>query len=305
MKIEELKDIIFKNAQNTKEEFTRLFHGRGAYYDAYEYLLLDSMNKILFLSLYKEEKEEKQIIALVEELYHSKKYECFIVQKRYLNKSPSTIVLGELKKEEFFYELGLKYQAHFLNNQNMGFFSDMKIGHEYVLNNSKNKTVLNLFSYTCVFSVCAIKGGAAKVVNIDMSKSALNIGRTNHRLNDLDLKKVKFLPHNILKSWNAIKKEGPYDLIIIDPPSFQKGSFAVSNDYEKIIKRLNIFAKEECIILSCLNAPELKSDFIKDLYLRLAPEFTFTERLNIMSTHPCKNEERALKSLIFVKKRRT
>ena len=105
MKIEELKDIIFKNAQNTKEEFTRLFHGRGAYYDAYEYLLLDSMNKILFLSLYKEEKEEKQIIALVEELYHSKKYECFIVQRRYLNKSPSTIVLGELKKKSFFMSL--------------------------------------------------------------------------------------------------------------------------------------------------------------------------------------------------------
>ena len=305
MKIEELKDIIFKNVQNTNEEFIRLFHGRGSYYDAYEYLLLDSMNKILFLSLYKEEKEEKQIIDLVEELYHAKNYECFIVQRRYLNKSPSMIVLGELKKEEFIYELGLKYQAHFLNNQNMGFFSDMKIGHDYVLNNSKNKTVLNLFAYTCVFSVCAIKGGATKVVNIDMSKSALNIGRTNHRLNDLDLKKVKFLPHNILKSWNAIKKEGPYDLIIIDPPSFQKGSFAVSKDYEKIIKRLKVFAKEECIILSCLNAPELKSDFIKDLYSSLAPEFSFKERLNIMSTHPCKNEERALKNLIFVKKGRT
>lgn len=302
MKIDELEEIIFKNAQNTKEEFKRLFHGRGGYYNAYEYLLLDSMNKILFLSFYKEEKEENQIIELVKKLYRSKEYECFIVQRRYLNKSPSAIILGELKHEELIYELGLKYQAHFLNNQNMGFFSDMKIGHEYVLNNSKDKTVLNLFSYTCAFSVCAIKGGALKVVNIDMSKGALNIGRTNHRLNDLDLKKVKFMPHNILKSWNAIKKEGPYDLIIIDPPSFQKGSFAATKDYEKIIKRLNIFAKEECIILSCLNAPELNSDFIKNLYLSLAPEFRFKERLPIMNTHPCKNEERALKNLIFIKK---
>ena len=65
------------------------------------------------------------------------------------------------------------------------------------------------------------------------------------------------MPYDILKSWSRIKKRSPYDIIIIDPPSFQKGSFAATKDYEKIIKNLMILANENCVVLSCLNAPEL------------------------------------------------
>ncbi len=109
----------------------------------------------------------------------------------------------------------------------------MKKGRQFVYENAKDKKVLNLFSYTCSFSVCASKGEAKEIVNIDMAKNALNTGRLNHQKNNLDTKNVKFLPHNILKSWGKIKKSGPYDIIIIDPPSFQKGSFAATKDYEK------------------------------------------------------------------------
>jgi len=305
MNILELKEHIINNAKDCTQEFKRLFHGRGDLYTHYEYLLVDSIDDVLYLTFFKESKEEKEIIAIAEFLYKNNNYACVLVQKRYLEKAPSEVIFGSLKEEHYIYEHGLKYKTSFLKNQNMGFFSDMKIGHEYVLLNAKDKTVLNLFSYTCAFSLCASKGGAKKVVNIDMSKSALNIGRENHRLNKLDLKKIKFMPHNILKSWNAIKKEGPYDLIIIDPPSFQKGSFAASKDYEKIVKRLVSFAASECVVLSCLNAPELSSAFIKDLFEKEAASFVFKERLENMHTHASKNMERALKNLIFVQSSRT
>lgn len=52
--------------------------------------------------------------------------------------------------------------------------------------------VLNLFAYTCGFSVAAIAGGAARVVNLDMSRPALSRGRDNHRLNGHDLAQVSF-----------------------------------------------------------------------------------------------------------------
>jgi 23S rRNA (cytosine1962-C5)-methyltransferase len=177
----------------------------------------------------------------------------------------------------------------------------MKFGRSFIRDHAKGKNILNLFSYTCSFSVAAIEGGATSVVNVDMNKNVLTIGRENHRLNGLDTKKVQFMPYNILKSWSRIKKAGPYDLIIIDPPSFQKGSFAATSDYAKIIRRLHEFAATECTVLAALNAPELDTLFIKELFLENAPEFSYIKRLGNLESFPANDEERSLKNLIFKK----
>jgi 23S rRNA (cytosine1962-C5)-methyltransferase len=136
-----------------------------------------------------------------------------------------------------------------------------------------------------------------------MSKGALSVGRENHRINNLDTSCVKFMPYNILKSWSRIKKYAPYDIIIIDPPSFQKGSFAATKDYAKIIKRLNELASEECVILSCLNAPELDTEFIKDLFKEYASDFEFLNRLETLDTFPNNNDEKTLKNMVFKRKK--
>ena len=107
------------------------------------------------------------------------------------------------------------------------------------------------------------------------------------------------MPYNILKSFARIKKAGPYDLIIIDPPSFQRGSFAATSDYQKIIRRLPELASDKCTVLSCLNAPNLDSQFIKDLMVEQAPDFKFINRLENMQSFPNNESERALKNLVF------
>ena len=43
----------------------------------------------------------------------------------------------------------------------------MKKGREFIQDICKDKNVLNLFSYTCAFSLAAIKAGAFKVVNVE------------------------------------------------------------------------------------------------------------------------------------------
>jgi 23S rRNA (cytosine1962-C5)-methyltransferase len=209
--------------------------------------------------------------------------------------------LGELPEETFALENSLKYRLNFLNNQNIGFFPDMKIGREFVRDNAQGKKVLNLFAYTCPFSVAAIAGGAKSVVNVDMSKGALSTGRENHRLNALDPRSSQYMPYNILNSWSRIRKAGPYDLIIIDPPSFQKGSFAATSDYAKIIRRLKELAADSCTVLSALNAPELGTEFIRTLFKENAPEFAFVGRLENMESFPSDDDERSLKNLIFQK----
>lgn len=300
MTLDDLQHLLHTNAATVTEEYNRLFHGRGNTYGGYRFLTVDSVDKVLFAVLFDADDQEEAIISMLRDFFFAEgKWEALVVQQRYMPSSASTVIEGELPEHCFAIENILKYHINFLNAQNIGFFPDMKIGREFVRKHAQGKNVLNLFSYTCSFSVVAISGGATAVVNVDMNKNVLSMGRENHRLNALETKNVEFMPYNILKSWSRIRKSGPYDLIIIDPPSFQKGSFAATSDYEKIIRRLHEFAAEECIVLSALNAPELDSEFIKTLFRENAPEFHYVERLKNLESFPEIEEERSLKNLIF------
>ena len=225
MTLDDLQHHLNSNASALTLEYTRLFHGRGNAYEGYNFLTVDSVEKVLFAVLFEADDEEEAIVSMLRDFYTAEaKWEALVLQQRYAKDAPSTIIAGQMPAQTFAIENNLKYHINFLNAQNIGFFPDMKIGRTFVHENAKGKNILNLFSYTCSFSVAAIEGGATSVVNVDMNKNVLTTGRENHRLNGFDTKKIQFMPYNILKSWSRIKKAGPYDLIIIDPPSFQKGS---------------------------------------------------------------------------------
>lgn len=300
MTIDDLHRHLQTVSESLAPQYTRLFHGRGNTYGAYRFLTVDSVDKVLFAVMFDANAEEDAIVSMLHTLYNEeKRWEALIIQQRYLPAAPSSVIAGRLPDKTFAIENGLKYHVNFQSAQNIGFFPDMKIGREFIRDHAHGKNVLNLFSYTCAFSVVAMHAGAKHVVNVDMNKNVLSIGRENHRLNAIDTKNVEFMPYNILKSWSRIRKSGPYDLIIIDPPSFQKGSFAATSDYEKIIRRLHEFAAEECLVLSALNAPELESEFIKVLFDNNAPEFHYIKRLKNLESFPEIEEERSLKNLIF------
>jgi 23S rRNA (cytosine1962-C5)-methyltransferase len=300
--IEKIKEIILNNLENKSVDLKRVFHGRGNFYDDFKYLVVDSINDILMATFFEEVEVDiqKNIIKILDEVYATKGFKTLIIQRRYKKDNIYEIIRGNISDNLIAYEDGLKYALNF-SNQNIGIFPDMKNGRKFIKEISKDKNVLNLFSYTCAFSVSAIYAGALKVVNVDMAKNALTTGRTNHHLNNLDTKKVKFLPYNILKSWSRIKKEGPYDIIIIDPPSFQKGSFAATKDYEKIIKRLDELSASSCTVLACLNAPELDSLFLKEVFATYSRGFKFLKRLENVEDFITNNEEKSLKNLVFFK----
>ena len=301
MNLSEFEQFLIDHSSKCLVEFRRVFHGRGGAYPELDFVTADSIDSILNVSLFFEQSDDF-LIQLKDHLLKVSsltQWTTVVLQKRYLSGCPSEILIGSLPEHNVAIENGLSYKLNLLNNRNSGFFPDMKLGREFVAENCVGKKVLNLFSYTCSFSVVAIEAGANHVVNVDMSKGALSVGRENHRLNNLPTSDVTFMPYNILKSWGRIKKAGPYDLIIIDPPTFQKGSFAATKDYQKIIKRLPELASESCLVLAALNSPDLGSDFIKEIFKTQVPTFQFESRLPEMETFPSVDSERALKNLIF------
>ncbi|MCK9454057.1 class I SAM-dependent methyltransferase [Sulfurimonas sp.] len=301
MDIDKLKTLLEKNSDGLTDEFKRIFHGRGGLYEGWRHLTIDSVDKILSVAIYFKEANEDALLEMLKDFVKTSRHTTLVVQRRYIKGSLSEVLIGELQENLFALENGIKFKLNLLSNQNSLYFPDMKNGRDFVRENAKDKNVLNLFSYTCAFSVAAKLGGAQSVSNIDMSKSALSVGRSNHHLNDIDTKGVSFLPYNILKSFSRIKKKGPFDLIIIDPPTFQKGSFEATKDYEKIIKKLPDIASDDCILLACLNSPDLDSTFLIELIQEFAPDFRLIERLENPKEFASQDEERSLKNLVFKK----
>ncbi|MCD4756647.1 MAG: class I SAM-dependent methyltransferase [Arcobacteraceae bacterium] len=303
MLMDTLKEVLEKNSLNLTNEFKRIFHGRGEVYENWKFLTIDSIDDILSVAFYSEIslELETELLNMLVNFIQNTRHSTIILQRRYIDKTVTEVIIGRLTDENIAVENNLKFKLNLQSNQNSGYFPDMKNGREYINNISKDKKVLNLFSYTCGFSLAALKGGAKSVVNMDMAKGALNTGRVNHQLNNLDTKKVKFYPHNILKSFGRIKRDGPFDIIIIDPPTFQRGSFEATKDYQKIIKKLHEFASEGCTVLACLNAPQLDENYIINIFKEFAPNFSFVKRLDNPKEFETSQPQRALKNLVFNK----
>ena len=303
MQLSPIQKEIKINSRNLDEEFRRLFHGRGGIYEELRSITIDSIDNVLLLQLfYKfDQAIQQQLQELLLEYMRTSRHDTLVIKRRYIKGSQTDVVCGEVTGEEVAIENGLKFKLNLLENQNIGYFGDMKNGRAFIENIANGKRVLNLFSYTCGFSLSAKRGGAKEVVNVDMSKSALSIGMKNHALNALDTKGVSFLPYNILRSFPKLIRRAPFDVIIIDPPTFQKNSFDAAKDYKKIIEKLPMLASKNATLLACLNAPDISEDFLVSQIEALS-DFRFVKRLPNLPTYKSLDESKSLKNLVFKRK---
>ncbi|EQM68446.1 class I SAM-dependent methyltransferase [Pseudomonas tohonis] len=287
-------------------ETRRLFHGRGRRWPGLEHLVVDWLEGVVQVALFREPEDEalaalKTMLAelVASDAWRAAPVRSLLLQRRYLPGSETELLWGEAVAQWTMHEDGLVYRLDLMRNQNIGLFLDMRYGRCWVREQAAGKRVLNLFAYTCGFSVAALAGGAAAVVNLDMARAALSRGRDNHRLNGHDLTQVMFLGHELFKSWGKVKKCGPYDLVIIDPPSFQKGSFELDRDYRKILRRLPELLAEGGQVLACVNDPATGADFIVRTMAEEAPGLAFRERLANPPEFEDVDPEGGLKALVF------
>jgi 23S rRNA (cytosine1962-C5)-methyltransferase len=285
----------------------RVFHGRGHTYIDLDFITVDWYPPALFVCVF-HAVDSEWLDSLVSRLWDSKQavVSAIVVQHRQGSGTKSEVIYGELPETQVIAEKPaaadldpLRCYVQLAHSQNVGIFADMINGRNWVRGHSEGKNVLNLFAYTCLFSVAALQGGATSVVNVDMNKSVIATGRKNHQLNGLTDGRAKFFAHNIFNSWGKIKRYGRYDLIIIDPPSFQQGSFVLTKDYEKLIKRLPDLAGENAQVMLCVNSPDVACQFIFDLVALHCPQMTFIKRLENHPDFPEIDAQKSLKVLLF------
>ncbi|MBD8473116.1 class I SAM-dependent methyltransferase [Pseudomonas sp. CFBP 8770] len=289
-------------------ETRRLFHGRGRRWPGLEQLTVDWLQGIVLVSVFKEPLPEhlkglQQLLAGLAQqpVWAASGARGLALQHRYLPGSDVHWLIGAAQEQVVLVENGLQYRIDLGRKQNNGLFLDMRHGRDWVRENAQGRRVLNLFAYTCGFSVAAIAGGAARVVNLDMSRAALTRGRENHHLNGHDLGKVSFLGHDLFKSWGRVGKDGPYDMVIIDPPSFQKGSFMLTKDYQRVLRRLPELLSESGVVLACMNDPALGPEFLVDELRREAPALRLRRRLDNPPEFADIDPASGLKAMVFVR----
>ena len=288
----------------------RVFHGRGGLYPGCEHWSLDFFPPVFVLTSFLPTDDHGLDVvgtALQARLHQLATDQTlnWVYQCRHVGEAETRLMLGTVPDPHVVTEQWANFRVHVLKGQNHGLFLDMAQGRSWVRNHIAARChgrygfkVLNLFAYTCAFSVVALQAGAKHVVNVDMGHGAIATGQQNHQLNGITTG-ASFLPHDIFSTWGKITRGGPYDLIIVDPPSYQKGSFIATKDYGRLMRRLPELLVDGGHALLCLNAPELGVAFLQDQMLALAPQLQFVERVINPVVFADVSDDRSLKVLVY------
>ncbi len=165
-------------------------------------------------------------------------------------------IVGKLPVEVIFKENGSFFASNIRDAAKTGFFLDQRDNRKLIGQFSKNKTVLNLFSYTGGFSIFAAHGGATEVTSVDIAKAAIEASTRNFEVNNLETKHHAIAADAFLWIDEQIKLKNKWDLVITDPPSFapnQKAVETATAAYTKVfasslklVKGNGLFAASSC-----------------------------------------------------------
>ncbi len=143
------------------------------------------------------------------------------------------------------------WQIHYkdltFNIKQMGFkhtglFPEQAVNWDYMMDKIKNSNrpikVLNLFAYTGGASVACLKAGAS-VVHVDSSRGMVEWCKENVKASGLEDKPIRYLVDDVVKFvQREIRRGNHYDAIIMDPPSYGRGSNGEVWDIEKDLDHL-------------------------------------------------------------------
>ena len=127
----------------------------------------------------------------------------------------------------------IKYKDLTFNIKPMGFkhtgiFPEQAVNWDWMMNKIRNSNreikVLNLFAYTGGASVACLKAGST-VCHIDSSKGMCEWAKENVASSGLRERPIRFLIDDVVKFVNKeIRRGNKYDGIIMDPPSYGRGT---------------------------------------------------------------------------------
>ncbi|SDC11211.1 SAM-dependent methyltransferase [Pelagirhabdus alkalitolerans] len=167
-------------------------------------------------------------------------------------------------------ENGANFAVDLNDGPMTGIFLDQRDVRRTIQNHySNDKTVLNTFSYTGVFSVYATLGGARKTTSVDLANRSKEKTIEQFAVNGLDPTQHEIRVMDVFNYFDyAIKHELAYDLVILDPPSFarsKKRTFSVQKDYVGLLKSAIQVTEDDGVIVASTNFSGFGMDKFKTM----------------------------------------
>lgn len=139
-------------------------------------------------------------------------------------------------------ENGNKFIIDIINGHKSGFYLDQKINRKLLADYSKDKEVLNCFSFSGGFALYALRAGAVKIINVDSSKDALMLAEKNILLNGFKNDQFENVEDDVFKYLRKLRDSNrKFDIIILDPPKFAE-SFNQIEKASRGYKDINLLA---------------------------------------------------------------
>ena len=236
----------------------RVFNGEG---DGIGGLTIDYFNEYYLITWYSKGiyvfkdmimKAIKSLVS-VDGIYQKKRFEengMVVDEDSYVSgrKAPEPLIVKEN---------GVNFAIYLNDGAMVGVFLDQKdVRKSIKLHYSKNKTVLNTFSYTGAFSMAAAKGGAI-TTSVDLASRSLEKTRENFTINDIDYNKHNIVVEDIFHYFKrAAKEEQKFDVVILDPPSFatsKDNRFSAAKDYPDLVKSAIKLTNDGGVIVASTN----------------------------------------------------
>ncbi len=151
-------------------------------------------------------------------------------------KEPPRFMAGDPAAVFTVRELGLTYELDFRAGYSQGLFIDQRVQKDWVRQHVRpGERVLNLFAYTCAFSVIAAAAGAV-TTSVDLSRPYLEWGKRNFSLNALDPANHFFCKGDAADWLRRFAAKGrTWHGIVLDPPTFSRSGdgtvFRVEKDF--------------------------------------------------------------------------
>jgi 23S rRNA (cytosine1962-C5)-methyltransferase len=118
-------------------------------------------------------------------------------------------------------ENGLRFGVDVKNGHKTGFYLDQRDNRAAVAGLARDAEVLNCFAYTGGFGIAALRGGAARITQIDTSGPSLELARQNAERNGLDPEKIENVEGDVFELLRKYRdSRRSFDLIVLDPPKF-------------------------------------------------------------------------------------
>jgi 23S rRNA (cytosine1962-C5)-methyltransferase len=195
------------------------------------------------------------------------------------------LVLGEAAPERFpVRENSLSFELSFAEGYSVGLFLDQRDNRRRLLTRhvgadfpllplaigNRPWEVLNVFAYTCAFSVCAAHAGG-RTTSLDLSKKCLDWGKRNFALNGLDPAGHQFISGDAF-DWlrRLAKKQRLFDVVLLDPPTFsqskESGVFRAEKDYGQLVTAALALLRPGGVLFASTNAADwTPEEFLADV----------------------------------------